>query len=382
MCGTSSAAPTVCGIIALLIQDFRAHFPGRDDPLASTIKILLTHTAFDLGNPGPDYKYGYGAVRAKDAIDFMRTGQFTERQIDQGMVQTFRAEVPPVAPSLKITMAWSDVPQIPNVIVAIVNRLHLRAIDPMGGVHFPWTLFPLNPDVPAVRIQANNIDNMEQVLVDNPIAGIWTIEVSAGSVPLGPQIYSIAGAPGFVNSYLDIALKDPVPSLVAPGDPVTLGVCVTAGNDTIVPGSAKLLYRFDGGAYFETALAPDGDDFTATVPAACCNSVPEFYLGIEGQQVGVIFDPPNGAASPYTYEIGEIETIFLDYFESDLGWTVADSGGLTTGSWERGIPITGCDDGSPETDADDVGVGYCYLTDASGCDVDVDNGTTTLTSVR
>ena len=208
------------------------------------------------------------------------------------------------------------------------------------------------------------------------MSGSWTIEVRGESVPEGPQIYSIAGAPNFDNSYLDITLNVPVPSLVAPGVPVMLGVSVIVGNDTIAPDSEKLFYRFDGGTYIETALVPDGDDFIATIPAACCSSVPEFYISIEGQQVGVIFDPPDGPGSPYSYAIGEIDFTIYDEFELDIGWTVS---GVPDGAWEFGTP-TLCDRGNPQTDAD--GTGECYLTeiDASDCNSDVDGGTTTLTS--
>src|SRR5262249_18318642 len=73
---------------------------------------------------------------------------------------------------------------------------------------------------------------------------------------------------------------------------------------------------------------------------------------------------------------------FNDNFQTDLGWGVTNSAGLTTGTWERGVPITDCSRGNPTVDAD--GSGQCYLTgnnNAGGtCDSDVDGGSTTLTS--
>jgi subtilisin family serine protease len=45
-CGTSMASPTVCGISALLLEDHRVQI-GGPDPLSSTLKVLLAHTAQD-----------------------------------------------------------------------------------------------------------------------------------------------------------------------------------------------------------------------------------------------------------------------------------------------------------------------------------------------
>ena len=56
--------------MALILEDWRATH-GKD-PLPSTIKGLLLHTAKDLGTPGPDYAYGYGLIDAKAAIDLVR----------------------------------------------------------------------------------------------------------------------------------------------------------------------------------------------------------------------------------------------------------------------------------------------------------------------
>ena len=80
-CGTSMASPTVCGLSALLLEDYRTHFAGLPDPRNSTLKALLAHSAEDLGNAGPDYQFGYGSVRIVDAIDVMRAGRFAEEEV-------------------------------------------------------------------------------------------------------------------------------------------------------------------------------------------------------------------------------------------------------------------------------------------------------------
>lgn len=198
-CGTSMASPTVCGLSALLLQDFRAHHPGEPDFRNSTLKILLAHTAVDLGNAGPDYQFGYGSVRIQAAVDFMRSGNFLESEVSQGGAYSGLVVVNPGDPALKVTLAWDDPSATPNVIPNLINDLDLVVTDPLGGRHFPWTLDPNNGALPAVQTQEDHRNNNEQVFVANPMAGVWRVEVRGTTVPQGPQSFSLAASPLLVN---------------------------------------------------------------------------------------------------------------------------------------------------------------------------------------
>jgi len=196
MCGTSMASPTVCGLCALILQDFKVQFPDDPLPRNATLKVLLAHNAVDLGNTGPDYIYGYGSVRGRDTIDFMRTGTFLEDALDQSEDRLYLVHVLPGTGSLKVTMAWDDPPGAVNTIPELVNDLDLIAISPAGETtHYPWTLDPDSPGSSAVRTQPDRINNIEQVAVDNPEPGTWAIRVNGYSVPSGPQVFSIAATP-------------------------------------------------------------------------------------------------------------------------------------------------------------------------------------------
>jgi hypothetical protein len=202
MCGTSMSAPTVTGVSALLLQDYCAQFPARcpggnsPDMLNSTLKILLAHTAVDLGNPGPDYQYGYGSVRIQPAIDHMRTGRFLEGSVSQNGVYSIFVQVNPGDTVLKVTLAWDDPPGTPNVSPALVNDLDLVVIDPSNNQRFPWTLGGLfNPTGNAVQTQKNSVDNIEQVYVASPPLGLYRVEVHGYSVPQGPQSFSLCASP-------------------------------------------------------------------------------------------------------------------------------------------------------------------------------------------
>ncbi len=198
-CGTSMAAPTVTGIVALMLEDHRERFPGESDPANATIKAILAHTAQDIMTDGPDYQSGYGSVRAVPAIEQMRSGNFLEESIDHGGVFNATIVVPDGTESVRITLAWDDVPGTPNVDPALVNDLDLAVFDPDGVRHFPWTLDPDAPDQAAVQTKTDRVNNLEQVFAAFPVRGAWRVEVRGFSIPFGPQSFSLVGSPILVN---------------------------------------------------------------------------------------------------------------------------------------------------------------------------------------
>lgn len=190
-CGTSYAAPAVSGSIALLIQEHRATIGG--DPLPSTVKALLICTAQDRGNTGPDYKYGFGAIDIKAAVDKLKatTRQFTTGNIRHGKTQEVTITVPNNAKKLRVTLVWDDKPAVLPVSKALVNDLDLFLIDPKIVSYKPWHLDPANPGNLATR-GWDFVNTAEQVEVDKPVAGTWTLYVSAFKIPdRKPQSYTL-----------------------------------------------------------------------------------------------------------------------------------------------------------------------------------------------
>ncbi len=192
------------------------------------------------------------------------------------------------------------------------------------------------------------------------------------------QVYTmlIQGSnPPFIGPSINVPAA---PTILDPGVATTFDVNVNANQDTIV-GTPQMFYRFDGGAYQAVNLASQGGSlYEATIPGASCGDTPEFYIEAVGQTVGSVFDPPQGAAGPYTATVGTEVVAFDDNFESNMGWTV--SGTATDGQWQRTTPTQGGDGriSDPADDAD--GSGQCYITDNGADNSDVDGGNTILTS--
>ncbi len=300
-CGTSMASPTACGVSALIMQDWRARHPGAPDFRNSTLKVILAHSAVDLGNPGPDYQFGYGSIRAEAAILLERSGNVVEHSVGVGQGETSPAVVVvnPGDPQLKTTLAWDDVPGNPNVTNQLVNDLDLLVTSPSGVRHYPWTLAGVaNPSAPAVRTQEDHVNNSEQVVVDNPEPGTWIVQVRGTTVPSGPQPFSLAGTPMLVHCS-DAGTVSIGASIYNCSSTATLRVidCGLNTSDTVIDTTTVLV---------TSPSQPAGQMVTLTeiLPAAATF-------------VGTVRFSPDGA--PGTLRVAEGDTVTMTYVDANDG---------------------------------------------------------------
>jgi len=372
------ASPTVCGLSALLLQDYRVQFPATPDPRNSTLKALLAHSAHDGGNTGPDYQYGYGSVRIRDAVDLMREGNFFEETLDdQGSFLSYGVTVGGADPELKLTLSWDDVPGTVNVRDALVNDLDLVVLDPLGGRHYPWTLDPEAPANPAVKTAEDHLNNTEQVQVTAPMAGVWTVEIRATSLPGGEQPCSLVSSHALDEGpSVQIGFPSGLPSVLTPGSETSVTVRIEGRNDTVT-GTPMLHFRYAGGAFQAWPLSPiAGNLWTAFLPAPVCTATPEFYISAQGAVSGTHTAPSQTPGDFYTALVFAEATVFADDFETNQGWSVVNEASLSDGPWERATPAGLGDRGDPTTDYDQSG--QCYLTDNVAGNSDVDGITRLL----
>jgi len=299
LCGTSMAAPAVSGAVALMMEDYRQQASaGAPDPSPAMIKAVLVQTALDLWHPGPDYRYGFGLVRADLAVDHLRSDNGVEGAVDQGVVWEAPLMVEPGTSQLVATLAWTDPPGTPNVTDALVNDLDMVIVGP-DGEFFPWTLNPSTPGQDAVRTGPDRLNNVEQVVVDDPTPGIWQIQVIGHDVPDGPQTFAVASGSTIVRIEFNVpggALTE-----LPAGATTQFDVDVSAIGQGIVAQTLHVHYRLEGETIFQShpMASFGGTRYAVRLPATQCGEVVEYYLSAAGSVSGQQFDPPLGPQAPY-----------------------------------------------------------------------------------
>lgn len=233
--GTSYSAPVVTGIIGLWTQINKQLFNNAELNAASA-KTLMIHSAAEAGNIGPDPLFGWGFIDSKKGAELLvgksnNTVIFADETLTTAVTNNKMVKASGTEP-LKVTISWIDPAFVlpaqiswdyayNNRTSRLVNDLDLRIIDTTTNtVYQPWKL---NPETPNTAIKGDNTaDNVEQVIIDNPVAGrTYRIEItnkgtlknSAGAT--APQNYSII-VTGFSEVLGTAEVSNPHGIVIAP----------------------------------------------------------------------------------------------------------------------------------------------------------------------
>jgi PKD repeat protein/subtilisin family serine protease len=190
--GSSAAAPGVAGVLAQLFQAYQELHNG-EYPGSALLKASLLNTAEDLGNKGPDFSFGWGRVNAYRSLLTLEEERYFEGAIDQNENHQYFIDVPANVRALKVMLYWNDYQGSTVTSKSLVNDLDLQIFD--GNVqHLPWVL-NTTPDAASLSQPAtkgmDHINNVEQVLIENPTVGIYEIVIDGFEIPFGPQKYTI-----------------------------------------------------------------------------------------------------------------------------------------------------------------------------------------------
>lgn len=189
--GTSGAAPGVAGVSAQLHQGYR-DLNGGNTASSALIKATILNTANDLGNVGPDFIFGWGHLNANRAYQLLKDNRYLSSQISQGDNNMHTLTIPAGAVEVRVMLYWNEQSAMLGAGKALVNDLDLVVTEPDGSTKMPWVLDD-TPDPALLDLPATNgedhLNNVEQVVFENPIAGDYTIDVNGFEVPFGPQEY-------------------------------------------------------------------------------------------------------------------------------------------------------------------------------------------------
>lgn len=255
ICGTSFSAPIVAGGIALLGEAYVNLNIDEDQdgvsdlPKAGLLKAILCNTADDLGNPGPDFTFGFGRPNFKRAYESLKDFQYIKKDVEDANLfsnnfhNQHSISVPNNVTEVNVTLYWPDAEGNTNLGEEdnqLINDLDLYMYRNTESnlIHKPFVLNNIvsnkaNADNPALIYKCDNtnhtcvdqngnrisdpqyliesedhINNIEKITIKTPVAGNWTIGVK-GIIKDGTKYQNQEYFVAYEFRYKDLELTYP-----------------------------------------------------------------------------------------------------------------------------------------------------------------------------
>ncbi len=177
MSGTSMSTALTAGTLALL----RQYLVGQGvAPSAAQLKALLIFGTRKL--PGVSQAdQGFGRVDVENTLLALEQGDLQRVEgkgtTGEKTTYTFNSNGKP----FKAVLAYSDYPKTPGAGKDLVNDLDLKVIGP-DGKEIYWG---------NGYIDGDRVNNVEEIIVNEPQKGTYTLEVAGYQVAQGPQPYAL-----------------------------------------------------------------------------------------------------------------------------------------------------------------------------------------------
>ena len=176
--GTSMATPNAAGASAM-IRQYLEEIALRESPQGALVKALLILGAEDVGSRDiPNNDEGWGRINIRNSLAPV-DGQgiwVDDRSLlsATGNSKSYDFDIDVANDAFKAVLTWSDEYASTSSNKQLVNNFDLEVTDPNGNVY-------LGNDFANGRSttggSADNVNNVEVVLIDQAIIGQWTVKV-------------------------------------------------------------------------------------------------------------------------------------------------------------------------------------------------------------
>lgn len=182
--GTSMATPLVAGLAALVREHLvtqRGHFQAGVKPSGALVKAFIINGATQIAGQypgevpaGPNNVTGFGLANAAQTVTPGTVGSAAfddepSNAVESGEIRTYSVQAGNLGEPLRATLCWTD-RHSPGA-GGLQNTLYLQVVAPGGAV--------FNGDTTPFPTVTNNV---QQVTINNPVAGNYTVRVRGVSV--------------------------------------------------------------------------------------------------------------------------------------------------------------------------------------------------------
>ncbi len=329
--GTSFATPAAAGTAAIIRQYFtQGWYPTRApvaadafDPSAALLRAMLFASGQQLTGTGataatwPNDQQGFGRVLLSSILP-LPGDAFDTQVVDNpaglvtGQAMTYTFHVVPGAASARFVLAWTDYPGTLGAAKALVNDLDLQVTAPDGTVYRGNNFGSASQgaSVPGGAFDSTNTE--EAVLLKNPAAGDWQVQIIGADVAEGPQPFALVATGGLDPGYGRVVLDKPAYS-----ENDTIHITVYDANAT----SASVLVTSGlepAGETVGLAQAAPGAPWTGSIRTAFAQPAADGILEVRnGDTITVTYQDVNPAHTA-------VATAVVDATSPTVSGVVAD----------------------------------------------------------
>lgn len=192
--GSSGAAALVSGTALLLQHQYKQL--NNSLPPNALVKVILLNSADDVGNKEVDFANGYGSLNAINAVRTLQNGRILNGAVANSGTQAFNVTLPAGIKKIKLTLVWNDPPATANAPKALINDLDLELMNTATGeIWKPWVLnsFPNIDSLQKLAVRKrDSLNNAEQITLEDPLPGNYSIIVKGFKVTTSSQTFYIA----------------------------------------------------------------------------------------------------------------------------------------------------------------------------------------------
>ncbi|MBS2213874.1 S8 family serine peptidase [Carboxylicivirga mesophila] len=300
MTGTSMACPMVSGAAAIITEAYENNFGHK--PESALLRGIICNTANDLYSFGPDYYSGFGELNVARALENVQNERFAGGEVENQEEQVFSFTISAGQKEARFMLSWLDPASLPTLYNPLINDLDITVVY-NNEEYLPLCLDGLNPDFKA-KPGRDRINNMEQVVIQDPKPGIYQVKVKGHHVPVGRQKF-------YVNYQ---TITDEL-AIVYPFEGETL----VAGSRTLVRWNA-----YDQVNPTKVYLSTEANQFTEVAEL----TAPEREF---------IIDVPNAVSNNYALRLiqgDKVEEVTFNTIGQVKNLSVTDNGNYATLKWD------------------------------------------------